>query len=454
MHYEKVGDEGPICVEEELPFELPEGWCWSRLGCIGHWQSGATPKRSNPAYFKAGGVNWLLTGDLNDGFVYRPSGRITQLAVEETSVKLNPAGSVLLAMYGATIGKTGILGVESTTNQACCACLPLCTIPPMFVQSFLKVNKPVFLKQGIGGAQPNISKEIIVNTLIPLPPLAEQQRIVEALGHYLALVDDIEHNQTELDELLTKTRSKVLDLAIRGKLVAQDPTDEPASVLLERIHQEKLQMVADGKLKKKDVAGDSIIYRGEDNSYYEKIGSDAPIEIDETLHIIPLGWIWTRLQSVVSSLQSGCDLKPQQYNDEGSGIPYMTGASNIVDGELIFNRWTNEPKTIAHKGDLLVSCKGTVGLTALVRFSDVHIARQFMALQTNTFSTSECREYLRIIIDTQSNRLVAGSTGLIPGIDRKTILTQTIPLPPINEQVRIADYIKTSAALLQEIKKG
>ena len=170
--------------------QLPDSWCWTTLGNIGKWQSGATPSRLNKDYYK-GNIPWLKTGDLTDGFIYDIPETITQKALEETSVKLNPKGSVLIAMYGATIGKIGILTIPSTTNQACCACSEYKGIYNMYLFYYLLSHRDIFIMMGGGGAQPNISKEKITETLIPLPPLSEQKRIVAKIEELFAVIDKI-----------------------------------------------------------------------------------------------------------------------------------------------------------------------------------------------------------------------------------------------------------------------
>ena len=170
--------------------KLPKGWCWTTLGNIGKWQSGATPSRLNKDYYN-GNIPWLKTGDLTDGFIYDIPETITQKALEETSVKLNPKGSVLIAMYGATIGKIGILTIPSTTNQACCACSEYKGIYNMYLFYYLLSHRDIFIMMGGGGAQPNISKEKITETLIPLPPLSEQKRIVAKIEELFAVIDKI-----------------------------------------------------------------------------------------------------------------------------------------------------------------------------------------------------------------------------------------------------------------------
>ncbi len=171
--------------------QLPVSWCWTTLGKVGKWQSGATPSRLNKEYY-GGDIPWLKTGDLNDGYIYDIPETITQKALEESSVKLNPVGSILIAMYGATIGKVGILTFPATTNQACCACVDYQGIDQMYLFYFLLSHKEEFIMLGGGGAQPNISKEKIVETLFPLPPYNEQLRIVAKIEELLSVLDEIQ----------------------------------------------------------------------------------------------------------------------------------------------------------------------------------------------------------------------------------------------------------------------
>ena len=188
-HYEKLG-EIERCIDDDLPFEVPPNWCWIRLGEIGEWGSGATPSRSHPEYYN-GNIPWLKTGDLTDGYIVDIPESISQKALENTSVKLNPTGSILMAMYGATIGKLGILTYPATTNQACCACKPVNGIEPLYLFYFLMSQRKAFIKRGEGGAQPNISKEKIVATLMPVPPLAEQKRIIAKIEELMPLVKTV-----------------------------------------------------------------------------------------------------------------------------------------------------------------------------------------------------------------------------------------------------------------------
>ena len=220
---------------ENVPFDIPSNWVWTTLGNIGTWQAGGTPSRSNKSYY-CGNIPWLKTGDLNDGLITNIPEKITEEAVDNSSAKINPTGSVLIAMYGATIGKLGILTFPATTNQACCACTEYFAITQHYLFYFLLSHRDMFIAKGGGGAQPNISKEIIVNTEIPLPPLAEQERIVTEIKRWFTLIDQIEEDKTDLQIVIKQVKSKILDLAIHGKLVPQDPNDEPASELIKHIN--------------------------------------------------------------------------------------------------------------------------------------------------------------------------------------------------------------------------
>ena len=172
---------------------IPDSWVWTTLGEVGKWQSGATPNRANKSYYN-GNIPWLKTGDLNDNYIDKIPESISELAFLETSVKLNPIGSVLIAMYGATIGKLGILNISATTNQACCACVDFYGITNKYLFYFLLASRQYFIGIGGGGAQPNISKEKIISTYISIPPIKEQYRVVEAIEKISTILDNIEES--------------------------------------------------------------------------------------------------------------------------------------------------------------------------------------------------------------------------------------------------------------------
>ena len=184
-YYEQIGKK---CVDitEQIPFEIPNSWAWTRMGQIGDWGAGSTPQRSNPDYY-GGNILWLKTGELNNGIVYESEEKITQRAFQDCSLRMNKKGDVLIAMYGATIGKLAIVGNELTTNQACCGCTPY-MVYNWYLFYFLMASRDTFIKKGEGGAQPNISRVKLVEHLIPLPPLQEQKRIVEKIKQLTQLL--------------------------------------------------------------------------------------------------------------------------------------------------------------------------------------------------------------------------------------------------------------------------
>ena len=381
---------------------MPEGWCWYHLNDIGKWQSGATPSRGVKAFF-GGSIPWLKTGDLNDDYVNDIPERITDKALKETSVKLNPEGSVLIAMYGATIGKVGILTFPATTNQACCACSEFCGVDNRFLFYFLISHREEFIRQAGGGAQPNISKEIIVNTPIPVPPIEEQKRIVREIEKWLSILKNIDKSSLFIQAGINACKAKILDLAIHGKLVPQDPSDEPAIELLKHINPD---------------------FKPSDNLHYE----DCPI-----------GWQVVTLKEIVS-LYSGRDLEAARCNAEHRGIPYLVGASCIDNQNISVYRWTENPEVVAKINDTLLSCKGTVGEVILNQLGDVHIARQFMSIRSKSPQLI-LPKYIELIIKASIEKLRSTARGIIPGISREDILEMTVAIPPLAEQKRILTRI-------------
>ena len=310
------------------------------MGNIGTWGAGATPSRSNPEYYK-GNIPWLKTGDLNDGYIIDIPEHISQTALEETSAKLNPSGSVLIAMYGATIGKLGILTYPATTNQACCACISYNGINNLYLFYFLMSQRKEFIDLGVGGAQSNISKEKIINTLIPIPSNKEQNNIVKQIEQYLEYLQNLDLNKNNLQELIKLLKSKILDLAIRGKLVPQDPNDEPADVLLERIRKEKEKLIKQGKIKRDKK--ESIIFKGDDNSYYEKIDNSSICIDDELPFEKPENWVYVRLEDIVSYEQPTPYIVTSTNYSKKYKTPVLTAGKSFIIG------YTNEDFGIRKK---------------------------------------------------------------------------------------------------------
>ena len=382
-----------------MPFQIPESWVWTTLGNIGQWQSGATPSRLCKKYY-GGTIPWLKTGDLNDGYIYDIPEYITEKALAETSVKLNPVGSILIAMYGATIGKVGMLTFPATTNQACCACVDYSGIEQKYLFYFLVSHKEEFIMQGGGGAQPNISKEKIVETLIPIPPRPEQVRIVNIIENWFAIIDKIEQEQVDLTCAIKQTKSKILDIAIHGKLVPQDPNDEPAIDLLRRINPD---------------------FKPCDNAHYKQLpkswkvihlGDICQLADGEVIPITELPYLDVK------------SLRNQTYTIKDSGKFIKAGTTLIlVDGE--------------NSGEVFhATVDGYQGSTMKILNINSNINQQ----------------YVLNFIKLHQKALRENKVGsAIPHLNKKMFWELIIPIPPIAEQNRIVKEIDRYNVIIESI---
>ena len=383
-----------------VPFEVPNNWAWTTLGSIGTWQAGGTPSRSNKSYY-GGNIPWLKTGDLNDGLITNIPESITEEAVANSSAKINPTGSVLIAMYGATIGKLGILTFPATTNQACCACIEYFAITQHYLFYFLLSHRDIFIAKGGGGAQPNISKEIIVNTAIPLPPLAEQERIVTEIERWLTLIDQIEQDKTDLQIVIKQAKSKILDLAIHGKLVPQNPNDEPASELLKRINP-KAEITCD-------------------KGHYMQI---------------PNGWAICKIASI-ANITNG---KSQKEVECSKGKYPIYGSGGIIGRSNDF---------LCYAGSTIIGRKGTIN-------APIFTEENFWNIDT-AFGIKPCEalldKYFFYFCQTFDFSKLDKSSAL-PSLTKTTIGNILIAIPPYQEQIRIVTKVNELFNVLERICKS
>ena len=445
-YYEKMLATGEVkCIDEEVPFEIPQGWEWCRMGSIGDWGAGATPAKGNPDYY-GGSILWLRTGELNNGIVYDSEIKVTKKALQECSLRMNRIGDVLIAMYGATIGKVAIVGKELTTNQACCACTPF-GIYNYFLFFFLMGSQIDFIKKGEGGAQPNISREKLVSHLMPIPPLTEQYRIVEKIQYLLPLVEKYSDSQILQDklnsEIKDKLRKSILQEAIQGKLVPQIAEEGLAQELLEQVKEEKRKLVKEGKLKK-SALNDSVIFRGDDNKYYtinkkERISVDDEIPFD-----IPNTWEWCRLGTLFSH-STGKALNAS--NLKGQLMTYITTSNLYWDRFELDNlkqmRFTDEEieKCTATFGDLLVCEGGDIGRAAIWNYQyDIRIQNHIHKLRA--YKQLCTKFFFWLFYFYKATGRIGGKGIGIQGLSSKALDNILIPLPPLKEQQRIVSQIE------------
>jgi len=454
-YYEKFLATGEVkCIDEEIPFEIPTTWEWVRLNSYSDVRDGT---HDTPHYVTCGYPLVTSKDFISGKFDFSK----TKYIDEQTFVEINKRsnvqiGDILFSMIGGNIGSMILITRENYFDMA----IKNVALFKQYIYDEIIIKYLCFYLQSqiisikstaLGGAQSFVPLNILRNYLMPIPPLSEQQRIVSKLEEILPLVETYERSQNELNSLnaiiYEQLRKSILQEAIQGKLVPQISEEGTGKELLTEIHKEKERLVKESKLKKSALT-DSVIFKGDDNKYFEKNGK---IEKDITNEIpfeIPDTWAWSRLSNLVILL-SGRDLEPSQYNSVSNGIPYMTGASNFRNGNLIKNRWTETPIVISILGDLLITCKGTIGEMSFNTIGDIHIARQIMALRSSFVNL----KYIQYYLSANIQELQKQANSMIPGISRDTLLNALVPLPPLIEQARIISKIKQLASITNYIKK-
>ena len=396
------------------------------MGIIGDWGAGATPLRGNIEYY-GGKIPWLKTGELNNGLIISTEEYITDKALEECSLRLCNIGDILIAMYGATIGKLGIAGIKLTTNQACCACTPI-FVYNKFLFYFLMASKQSFIEQGEGGAQPNISRIKLVNYLFPLPPLKEQQRIVEKIEELTLHIEYYGKAQTELDTLnkniKEQLKKSILQYAIEGKLVPQDEAEDTAEELLLQIQAEKQKLYEENKLKKKDLEH-STIFKDEDNKYYEKIGKNVTeIESD---YSFPNSWAIARL-SAICILTDGEKKEGQNICLDAKFLRGKTEGDYLQKGRFV------------QKGDNIILVDGENSGEVFTIPRNGYMGSTFKKLWVNPVMDLQ---YVLYFIQLYKDLLRNSKKGAaIPHLNKELFYSLLIGIPPLSEQQRIVNTIQ------------
>ena len=428
-YYEKIGNSAPVKLED-LPFDIPDNWTWIRLKSLANIFNGNSinEEEKRKKYMGVEGRDFIATKDV--GFdrtiAYNNGVNIPY----DSAFKIAPAGKVLMCIEGGSAGRK-----IAITNKDVCfgnklACFDTIIISDLYLFHILQSNEFLSIfKSSLSGIIGGVSINTLKDFIIPLPPIEEELRIVDKINSFEPLIAQYSAAENRLsileEEFPEKLKKSILQYAIEGKLVKQDPNDEPASVLLERIKAEKERLIKEGKIKRDK--NESYIYQGDDKNYYGNL---------------PSGWAKTFVRNIIS-LTSGTDLTPDEYSSDNIGVPYLTGASNISeDDSIIINRYTNARHVNSHKDEILLTCKGTIGKIAINDIGDIHVARQFMSIKSFILN-----DYMVLYLKTIVAYLNSEAKSMIPGIDRNQILTKEIMLPPIQEQNRIA--YKVSSLLSQ-----
>ena len=449
-YYEKFLVTGEVkCIDEEIPFEIPTSWSWARLTHVTYLIEDCPHSTA-----KDEGKGYPLVRTPNIGFGFLQLNgvhRVSEKVYNQRNVRAVPQKNDLIFAREAPAGNIAVIQEEKVClGQRTVLLRPItnCILPQYLAYYVLAPSSQQNLvEKSFGTTVAHVNLSDFRPYLIPVPPLDEQKRIVNKLIELLPLIDKYNCYGDKLaklsNEIYTLLKKSVLQEAIQGKLVPQIAEEGTAQELFEQIKAEKQKLFKEGKLKK-SALNDSTIFRGDDNKYCEKIGKSVQCIDEEIPFEIPESWVWVRLENCISLL-SGRDLEPSQYNDNKRGFPYITGASNFKNGTLYVNRWTNSPITIATKGSLLLTCKGTIGTMAFNNIGAIHIARQVMAIEAYLINLQYIRYYLQFNI----NALEKNANSMIPGISRNTILKMLFPLPPLAEQKRIVEKVNQLTQLLK-----
>lgn len=434
----KIKKEKPLpeIAEDEMPFEIPESWKWVRVAQVvtlnpkndldDHLDTAFIPMPCVSDGFRNSHTfevkKW---GEIKKGFTHFADGdigvaKITPCFQNRKSVVFQglPNG------YGAGTTELSIVRVINTTI--------LREYLLWFFKSEYFIVNGVKSFTGTAGQQ-RIHKDYLATCLFPLPPLAEQKRIVAKIEELLPYLDRYEKAWNRLEEFNRRfpadMQKSLLQMAIQGKLVEQRPEEGTGEELYQQIQAEKKRLIAEGKIKR-------------EKPLPEIAEDEVPFEIPE-------GWKLIRLGSAITLL-SGTDFSPEQYNDNGDGITYITGASCLTNTGVIPCRWTPMPRVIANKGDVLLVCKGSgYGKTVICDVAEAHIARQIMAVKK---TDKLDMKYVMYYLNANINAIKAAGQGVIPGIDRGTVLNMFFPLPPLAEQKRIVARLEEILPLCERLK--
>jgi len=487
----RMVEKGEIRKQETLPvekgdepFAIPSNWAWTRLGQIADWGSGSTPSRGNHEFF-GGGITWLKSGELNDNKELVGSEEtITERAIIKGSFRQNKPGDILIAMYGATIGKVAILAESAVTNQAVCGCTPFTGVSNLFLFNYLLSQRDQFHAASEGGAQPNISKIKILGFTFPLPPLAEQGRIIAKVDELMALCDRLEASQREKEtrrDLLTASahhhlnngedavelrthaqffighlprltkrpdqikqlRQTILNLAVCGKVAPQNSEDEPASELMRRIRTAELRLLRDGVIKK--------LKTHEDFS-----DGEAPFSL-------PSKWKWVRLNAIVDVQDPNPSHRMPQYVHSG-GIPFISSENFVENDQINFQIGKQVTQQTLDEqiarfpilpGALAFTRIGTIGksrfLPAERYYGISHAVCVLNPLDQSTLSM----QFLRYAMGAEAILAFAhkGTRSIgVPDLGMGVIRNMALPLPPLAEQHRIVAKVDELMALCDKLE--
>ena len=455
LHYEKFHDGTVKCIEGEIPFDVPEGWSFERLGNITNIARGGSP-RPIEKYLtdNKNGLNWIKIGDTSKDGKY----------ISSTKEKISPDGlnktrfvskGDFLLTNSMSFGRPYILKIDGCIHDGW---LVIGNIETVFNADYLYYAlSSNFMYQTLsliaaGSTVKNLKSDSVKSVLFPIPPMSEQKRISKKLEIIINFIDNINSEKNVLIDTIQRIKSKILDLAIRGKLVPQDPNDEHASVLLERIRTEKEELIKQGKIKRDKK--ESVIFKGDDNSYYIRSSDNKSYDVP-MLFNLPNGWEWTTFPTI-SHIELGKTL--DKAKNTGVFHPYIRSV-NVQWGYVDLSdlkKMRFESKEIDRytikKDDLLICEGGDVGRCCIWDRTD-SILYQNAIHRVRFYDSINCRFYMYLMMFFESKGILKRiSNGVTIKHLTNTVLSSIIiPLPPIAEQKRIVGAIETLFEKLDQI---
>ncbi|MDD4802634.1 MAG: restriction endonuclease subunit S [Syntrophomonas sp.] len=399
--------EQALITADEQPYKIPDNWAWTSLKYIAKWGSGGTPSRKNPEYYY-GDIPWIKTGELNNSYIYNTEEKITEEAIKKSSAKLFPINTVVIAMYGATIGKVGIMGVQSTTNQACACGVASAALNYLYLFYYALSQKDNFIELGKGGAQPNISQETIKAHICPLPPLAEQQRIIDRIESLFEKLDQAKELVQSALATFENRKAAILHKAFTGELTK--------------------------KWREENGVVDNVVQ-------HSKYSGDVPFPI-------PDQWEWVTLNDVAKYKKGpfGSSITKAMFVPKAENTYKVYEQGNAIRKTVNYgsyfideNKYSELKGFVIVAGDIIVSCAGTVGETyRLPDDCEPGVINQAL-MRVRIFDNVEYEFFIYYFNEVLKMDIAGKSKGTaIKNIPPFAILKQMpFPLPSIPEQQAI-----------------
>ena len=453
-HYEKFADGSVKDIEDEIPFDVPEGWAWCRLMDACTVLMGQSPEGASVSNNPNG-------MEFHQGKIYFTDKYLSKAENYTSEVtRIAPANSLLLCVR-APVGVVNITNREICIGRGLCAIKPNYDIDEDFWFYWIQCQKENFEQKATGTTFKAISVDTIKQQLIPLPTITEQKQIVSKIKEIFVQIDSLETNKSDLQTAIKQAKFKILDLAIHGKLVPQDSSDEPASVLLERLREEKEAKIKAGELKRDK--NDSFIYKSTtDNCYYEKFNGKEPVCIDEEIPFdIPDNWQWTKLNELADIARGGSPRPIEAFiTDSSEGINWIKIGDTSPESKYIVSakeKIIPEGKRhsrYVHSGDFLLTNSMSFGRPYILKI-DGCIHDGWLVFGDIKESILQDYLYLALSSDYVYNAfslVAAGST--VKNLKSETVKATLFPLPPISEQKRIVSKIEEIFERLDQIQSN